>query len=108
MECVECSDFAESFVADQSLFAFGSSFLVSAEIEGQSLAKQLDVRRTTLVQQLSFSLDLGIQKLMDTVNIMQTFLLILINVRINVRMEQLICVFSTCNTHTNHEMQHFF
>ena len=60
MECVECSDFAESFVADQSLFPFGSSFLVSAEIEGQSFAKQLDVRRTTLLQQLCFSLDLGI------------------------------------------------
>ena len=77
--CIERSDFAESFVAYQCLLPFESSLLVMAEIEGESLARQLGVRRATLLQRVSCSLDLGIQKLMDTVNIIQTFLLILIN-----------------------------
>jgi hypothetical protein len=40
-----------------------------AEIEGESLARQLGVRRAALLQKVFFSLDLGVPKLMDTVNI---------------------------------------
>ena len=60
--CIERSDFAESFVAYQCLLPFESSLLVMAEIEGESLARQLGVRRATLLQKLSFSWDFGYPK----------------------------------------------
>ena len=69
IECFECSDFAESFVAYQCLLPLEFSLLVMAEIEGESLARQLGVRRAALLQKVNFPLDLGIPKLVDTVNI---------------------------------------
>ena len=62
IECIECSGFAESFVAYQCLLPFEPSLLVMAEIEGDSLARQLGVRRATLLQKLSFSWDFGYPK----------------------------------------------
>ena len=52
--CIERSDFAESFVAYQCLLPFESSLLVMAEIEGESLARQLGVRRAALLQKVFF------------------------------------------------------
>ena len=54
IECFECSDFAESFVAYQCLLPFEFSLLVMAEIEGESLARQLGVRRAALLQKVNF------------------------------------------------------
>ena len=79
IEFIDCIDLAETCVAYQCLLPVKSSFLAMVEIEGGSLARQVGVRRATLFKKMCFSLDLGIQKPMDTVNIIETSLLTSIN-----------------------------